>query len=324
MRTLAWSLPDAVREEIGRIGTSFGFTAKQTFSFRRGLLKCTMGMKAFMALSGNDDAKARLIAEAFESEVERSVRDRLPLDVLSRVNITTEAQRKAAAAAEHRPCGPTPDLTFDPPIRINGRVVAWIDAKMLYASRVLQKKRFMPENQLTRTAEKYNAVFGPGAFIFGNGFCAGLEDEVPAMLLDSTPLNMERFASIIESDQSETAMTLDATRVALRPASPTPLGATPTSAQTDSSLLNSIQSQTLPGRTRSPGLREDSLSLKSHILDSRFLEHPHNWSALICCGTAGNTTYHYHVCQVCGCTGIRRKVSNKKAVVYTNVLHCNA
>jgi hypothetical protein len=280
MHKLAWTLPANVREEIGRTGVEHGFTVKQTFSFRRGLLKCRMGMKGFMALQGNDDSKARLIAEAFEAEIERFVRTRIPPSVV----VVTEARRKAAADADGIPYGPTPDLTFEPPISINGRVVAWIDARMLYASRVLRNKKFMPENRLEATASKYNAAFGPGAFVFGSGFCGGLKDEVSALLLDSTPLDMTRITSVIESDQSDESMTLEAMRAALglavRTPTPTPVSDAPVEV----------------GANRS-----------------------HTWDERIRCGSNGIRTYHYHVCTRCGAEGSRVKVSNKKAAIYSTV-----
>ena len=278
MHKLAWTLPANVREEIGQTGVEHGFTVKQTFSFRRGLLKCRMGMKGFMALQGNDDSKARLIAEAFEAEIERFVRTRIPPSVV----VVTEAQRKAAADAEGTPYGPTPDLTFEPPISINGRFVAWIDAKMLYASHLLRNKKFMPENRLEATASKYNAAFGPGAFVFGSGFCGGLKDEVSALLLDSTPLDMTRITSVIESDQSNSSMTLEAMRAALGLTVdvPTPVSDTPVEAGTNRS---------------------------------------HNWDAQIRCGTNGIHAYHYHICTRCGVEGVRKKISNKKAAIYSTM-----
>lgn len=276
MHKLAWTLPMEVREEIGRIGVEHGFTVKQTFSFRRGILKCRMGMKGFMALQGNDGAKIRLIAEAFEAEIERFVRIRIPPSVV----VVTEARRKAAADADGTPYGPTPDLTFEPPISINGRVVAWIDAKMLYASHVLRNKKFMPENRLEATASKYNAAFGPGAFVFGSGFCGALKDDVSAILLDSTPLNMNRITSIIESDQSNSPMTLEAMRAALGLVVDVPAPVSDAPAEANRS---------------------------------------HNWDARIRCGTDGSQTYHYQICTRCGVEGTRKKISNKKAVIHSTV-----
>ena len=278
MHKLAWTLPETVRREIGMLGVEHGFTAKQTFSFRRGLLKCLMGMKPFMALQGNSDSKARLIAEAFETEIERFVRTRIPPSVV----VVTEARRKAAADADGIPYGPTPDLTFEPPISINGRVVAWIDAKMLYASHVLRNKKFMPENRLEATASKYNAAFGPGAFVFGSGFCGGLKDEVSALLLDSTPLDMTRITSVIESDQSDESMTLEAMRAALELAVDVPAPVSDAHAEADTNRS-------------------------------------HNWDAQIRCGTNGIKSYHYQICTRCGVEGIRKKISNKKAAIYSTV-----
>lgn len=297
MQELAWSLPGAVRHEIVRIGARHGFTAKQTFSFRRGLLKCWMGMRPFMALNGNDDAKGRLIAEAFEFEVERFVRAHLSPDTLSSVVITTEAQRKAAADAEDRPYGPTPDLTFDPPITINGRTVGWIDAKMLYASCVLQDKNFMPESRLPSIAAKYNAAFGPGAFVFGSGFCDGLRDTVPALLLDSSPLDLERITSVIESDQSETAMSLEEMRAAL--------GLEPTAA---------VHPPPAPPPPP-PAPQTTNTPEGVGIADEVAHDAPHEWNPRIRCHTAGTTTFHYHLCTRCGARGLRRKVSNKRATI---------
>lgn len=209
MRKLAWQLSRRDRELVGAIGERLGVTTQQAFSLRRGMLKCLMGMAPFFALTGNSHAKGRLIAGAFEVAVERFVRARLPPATV----MTTEAQRKAAAQAEGRPCGPTPDLTFDPPICVNGGSVAWIDAKMFYAS--FEHRHQMPESGLHATAAKYNRAFGPGAFVFGSGFCDGLAACVPALLLDATPLEMAHIDAVIESSSTEVDVQLVPMRIAL-------------------------------------------------------------------------------------------------------------
>lgn len=219
MRKLAWDLPKSTKLQVEALAARYGFTPKQAYSFRRGLMKCIMGMKPFMALSGNSDAKAALIAEAFEVCIEIYLRERIPADIV----VTTEGQRKQRASAAGVNPGLTPDLTFNPPIRINGHEVAWIDAKMLYASYMFRKKNFMPEKRLQATADKYSRAFGPGAFVFGSGFCHGLEAEVPALFLDATPLDMSRINSVVESDQQDEAMTLEAMRIALGLASEAPV-----------------------------------------------------------------------------------------------------
>ena len=210
MWKLAHELPASTVARIGATATDFGFTDVQAFSLRRGLLKCVMGMKPFMALDGNDDKVAKAIADAFEECVEAYLRARLP----DTITITTEAERKTAAKDSGVPMPPTPDFTFQPPICINGHDVAWIDAKMLYASLTLIKKNFMPESRLAATAEKYNKLFGRGAFVFGNGACYELGSFVPALMLDSSPLDMGRLRSVIESSQQRFPTTVDLDAIA--------------------------------------------------------------------------------------------------------------
>jgi exonuclease 3'-5' domain-containing protein 1 len=202
MQKLAFDLPDNVRLRVGEIAHAHGFTTKQAFSFRRGLLKCVMGMKSFHALNGNSPQMAELLAAMFEDTIEAFLRERLP----ATANITTEAQRKAVVRDVGERLGPTPDFTFDPPIKINGVTVNWIDAKLMYASHTFLKKRFMPEGHLAATAAKYNTAFGPGAFVFGNGFCQELAELVPAMLLDSGPLDdMAKIDALVENSRVPTA-----------------------------------------------------------------------------------------------------------------------
>lgn len=288
MQKLSWDLPPSIRTQIDQLAEQFGFTAKQAYSFRRGLLKCTMGMRPFMALNGNSDAKARLIAEAFEMCVYEYIRERIPAGVV----ITTEAQRKQRAQIAGAGPGPTPDITFEPPIRINDYEVAWIDCKMLYASYAFRNKNFMPESRLNTIVEKYSAAFGPGAFVFGNGFCRALEDEVPALFLDSTPLDMSRVDSVVENDQQYEAMTLKATRAALG-----------VSTRPPEALRQAPLATVTPSNPVTPSA--------------------HRWGQIYC-GTRGVMTYHYHVCTLCGVEGIRRKVSNKKAAIIPTVQTCVA
>ena len=201
MQKLAFDLPDHVRLRMGEIAHAHGFTTKQAFSFRRGLLKCVMGMKNFHALNGNSPQMAELLAAMFEDIIETFLRKRVPATTI----ITTEAQRKAVVRDVGERLGPTPDFTFNPPIEINGATVAWIDAKLIYASHTFLKKRFMSEGRLAATAAKYNTAFGPGAFVFGNGFCQELAELVPALLLDSGPLDMAKIDALVENSRVPTA-----------------------------------------------------------------------------------------------------------------------
>ena len=91
-----------------------------------------------------------------------------------------------------RPRGLTPDILFLQPVSINGRLVKWIDAKMYYASATYANHKKLPNGKLKSMSKRYNDHFGgQGAFVFGQGFCASLQDIVNnALLLDPTPLDM--------------------------------------------------------------------------------------------------------------------------------------
>ena len=88
--------------------------------------------------------------------------------------------------------GPTPDILFVRPIRINGRLVKWIDAKLYYASMTFANHKKLPNGKLRKMAQRYNTYFGgEGAFVFGQSYCAGLSQVVTeAMLLDHSPLDL--------------------------------------------------------------------------------------------------------------------------------------
>ena len=78
MHKLSWDLPRYVTEEIEHISLECGFDMKQTFNFRRGVLKCMLGMESFMNIHGNSYEKAQLISEAFESCLEKYMRAHIP------------------------------------------------------------------------------------------------------------------------------------------------------------------------------------------------------------------------------------------------------
>lgn len=192
MRVLACKLSDATLREIAAAGERHGFSARQALALRRNLLKCAMGMRAFQALDGNSHEEARAMATAFERLLQRHVQAANP-----GVRITTEDERKARhralASDDPPPLGPTPDLTFDPPICINGRAIGWIDAKFMYGCFETRRKSWQPESRMRAAAQKYTAVFGAGAFVFANGFCRELEGWLggEALLLDASPLDAE-------------------------------------------------------------------------------------------------------------------------------------
>ena len=59
----------------------------------------------------------------------------------------------------------TPDLLLEEPIKINGVLMHWIDAKDFYGSNL----RIITRG-LNKQSSKYNDKFGKGAFVFHHGF----------------------------------------------------------------------------------------------------------------------------------------------------------
>ena len=73
----------------------------------------------------------------------------------------------------------TPDLYFPQGVMINGKKLYWIDAKNYYggnASYVYQG--------VNKQANKYNKMYGHGAFIFKHGFSEILSKRVDAMFIE--------------------------------------------------------------------------------------------------------------------------------------------
>ena len=164
------SANDAEKDTARVLAVMNDMTLAQVLSLRRGLLKCQLGMRQFMALQQNTEEICRLLADEFERAVLAHIRRCTP----GTINVITESERKRQAALEGRPPGPTPDFVFDPPIVINDRPVHWLDAKLFYASRVFAETNFMPESKLPEQAKKYISAFGAGAFVIANGFNATL------------------------------------------------------------------------------------------------------------------------------------------------------
>lgn len=149
------------------------------------------------------------MATAFERLLQRHFQAANP-----GVCITTEDERKTQhrALASDDPLGPTPDLTFDPPICINGRAICWIDAKFMYGCFETRRKRWQPESKMRAAAQKYTSVFGTGAFVFANGFCREIEGWLggEALLLDASPLaaEMQQLHAAIEEARAGDASAL--------------------------------------------------------------------------------------------------------------------
>jgi hypothetical protein len=66
----------------------------------------------------------------------------------------TESELNAEMRAGSRPRGPTPDVLFLRPTRINGRLVKWIDAKLYYASVTYAHNKKIPNGKLQKIAQR--------------------------------------------------------------------------------------------------------------------------------------------------------------------------
>lgn len=180
-------------DEIQAACNENSMTLYQALSLRRTMLRTfPNGMKRVthskaMGSSMGQQEIARLLEEALESYLNSAFMQQ-PKERI----FITESKMRVEMNKGARARGPTPDIVFLRPVTINGRLVKWIDAKMYYASATYAKNRQIPNGKLKGIADRYNDFYGSqGAFVFGQGFCASLEDIVNnALLLDATPLDM--------------------------------------------------------------------------------------------------------------------------------------
>ena len=87
----------------------------------------------------------------------------------------------------------TPDLLLLDDVRINGVPCAWIDAKHFFGADL----RF-PKKKTQKQVDRYVNEYGQGAIVYRHGFCETLRLK-GAILLDSSPLNLEALATFHES-----------------------------------------------------------------------------------------------------------------------------
>ena len=154
-------------------------------SFPNGMKR--MNQSNAMGSSAGQQEIARLLEEALAAYLKSAFKHQSDENIF-----ITESELLAQMRMGARTRGPTPDVVFLRPVTINGRLVKWIDAKMYYASATYSHNKRIPNGKLRGIAERYNDFYGgQGAFIFGQGFCASLQDIVRnALLLDATPLDM--------------------------------------------------------------------------------------------------------------------------------------
>jgi len=87
----------------------------------------------------------------------------------------------------------TPDLLLLDDVRINGIPCAWIDAKHFFGADL----RF-PKKKTQKQVDRYVNEYGQGAIVYRHGFCETLRLK-GAILLDSSPLDLEALATFHES-----------------------------------------------------------------------------------------------------------------------------
>jgi len=175
-------------------------TLYQALSLRRTMLRTFPGGMKLVNQSQamGTNAGQQEIATIFEQAVEKFLLT-LPRVVMGE-DFLTESILLSEMKKGTRARGPTPDILFVHPVSINGRLVKWIDAKMYYASASFAKHKIVPNGKLKSIAQRYNDFYGgQGAFVFGQGYCACLQDIVSnALLLDTTPLDMSAVTAYQE------------------------------------------------------------------------------------------------------------------------------
>ncbi len=178
-------LPACRKEAIEAACRPIGLPLRAAMSLRRLLIRQMAGGAAFFgahAMGSEDGAKNH--ADNFENVVAAFLR-------AAGATVVSEAALRAAAAAA------TPDVLLQPPVLINGALVAWLDCKTIYGAACLAAEAATPNSppaKLRAQAAKYRAAYGPGGFVFLNGVSADfaraaqLPDDV--ILLDDSPLDV--------------------------------------------------------------------------------------------------------------------------------------
>ena len=183
-----------------------GMNLFQALSMRRSMLRAMPGgmnkVNRSSAMGSNQGQQdiARLLEEATVQYIKDTITRKVGKKSASSYFLTEREQLDEMRRGT-RPRGPTPDILFLKPVKIQGKQVHWIDCKMFYGSAMMASKRHIPNGKLEKTADRYASHFGgKGAFVFGRGFCHDLRPLIRnAVLLDSAPLD----TSAIEDFQND-------------------------------------------------------------------------------------------------------------------------
>ena len=187
-------LPQHRLDEISKVCESIGMTLYQGLSLRRSMLRSHPGgmrrvnQDSRMGSSQGQQQLATLFEKAVVKYLQSETKGKKEGIFLTKSELWKEMK------SGKRPRGPTPDILFLKPIRINGCLVKWIDAKSYYGSAMFANSKKIPNGKLYDQALRYNQHYGgqcQGAFVFGQGYCVDLKRTVTnALLLDSTPLDL--------------------------------------------------------------------------------------------------------------------------------------
>ena len=191
LRRRGRDLPLDKKRDIVSVAAANGMSEYQVLSLRRHIIYSMKGPKHMTNFLGQASGQQEN-ANIFESACEAFLIDQGVSFI--RHNKIRETYNSNQA----------PDLVFDTPTRINGRIVGWLDAKNFYGNALFASNNRMtrtsPTGKLLETDQRYKAIFGPGAFLLRHGYCSHLETILPnTMLLDGTPLDLT--ASVIHQSR---------------------------------------------------------------------------------------------------------------------------
>ena len=196
----AHELPQERIDFIEKVATEHGFTFTAVMSLRRQYIRQVSldspGNAFFYSHKMGNPTDINDYAFQFEMITELFLKEYL------KVPTVMEKELKLQGYTE------TPDFVIPGGCSINGQMVYWIDCKTYYGSSSLAPDERLPVGSLRFQCSKYYDVFGPGAFLFLNGFSSDLMSQASlssekVMLLDSTPLNVGSLFSLPKAFKTE-------------------------------------------------------------------------------------------------------------------------
>ena len=192
-------LPTQRQELIEREALARGFSLTGALSLRRQYIR-QAARGRFDSRDMGDNQQAKAHADSFERATELFLRQQCEQQCLS-AEILTEEDLKSQGMQL------TPDFVFaNDGICINGKTVYWLDCKTYYGSSSLVNLSYLPIGKLKKQTDKYCEAFGPGAFVFLNGFSHDLAEHAGfdpnmTLLLDATPLDISKIHKVVHKEE---------------------------------------------------------------------------------------------------------------------------